>query len=78
MNFIPGGITDFPQPPDRAVFGTLKAAARRIFRMEATDCIRPQLTTQLAAQFLSRAWEQVSTEVFDRAWQIYEPDDNEE
>jgi hypothetical protein len=67
MKFIPGGMTDSLQPLDRAVFGTLKATARKMFRREATDCVGPRLTTQLAAQFLSHPWEQVSTEILDRA-----------
>jgi hypothetical protein len=75
MKFIPAGMTDSLQPLDRAVFGTLKGIARRLFRMEATDSLCPQLTTQLAAQFLVGAWEQVSTQVLDRAWSIYEPFD---
>jgi hypothetical protein len=75
MKFIPAGMTDSLQPLDRAVFGTLKGIARRLFRMEATDSISPQLTPQLAAQFLVRAWEQVSSHVLDRAWSIFEPFD---
>jgi hypothetical protein len=43
-----------------------------------TDCVCPRLTTQQEAQFLSRAWEQVKTKVLDHAWQIYEPDDDDE
>jgi hypothetical protein len=75
MKFIPPGTTDSLQPLDRAVFGTLKGIARRLFRMEATDSLCPHLTLQLAAQFLVRAWEQVSTQVLDHAWSIYEPFD---
>jgi hypothetical protein len=75
MKFIPAGMTDSLQPLDRAVFGTLKGIARRLFRMEVTDSLCPQLTTQLAAQFLVRAWEQVSAQVLDHAWSIYEPFD---
>jgi hypothetical protein len=78
MKFISDCMIDSLQPFDRAVFGTLNAPARRMFRMGATDCVGSRLTTQLAVQFLSRAWEQVTTEVLDRAWQTYESDDNEE
>jgi hypothetical protein len=49
-----------------------------MFRMEAMDCICPRLTTQQAGQFLSRAWEQVSTEGPDHTWKSYEPDDDDE
>jgi hypothetical protein len=36
------------------------------------------LTTQVAVQFLVRAWEQVSTQVLDRAWRGDAPDDDPE
>jgi hypothetical protein len=39
---------------------------------------RPRLTSQVAVQFLVRAWGQVSTQVLDRTWRIYEPDDDPE
>jgi hypothetical protein len=39
MKFIPGGRINSLQPLDRAVFGTLKGAARRMFRMEAMDYV---------------------------------------
>jgi hypothetical protein len=55
MKFIPAGMTDSLQTFDRAILGMLKGIARRLFRIEATDSISPQLTTQRAAQFLVRA-----------------------
>jgi hypothetical protein len=63
MKFIPAGMTDSLQTLDRAILGMLTGIARRLFRIEATDSISPQLTTQQAAQFL------------DRAWSIFEPFD---
>jgi hypothetical protein len=33
---------------------------------------------QVAVQFLLRAWEQVSTQMLDRAWRSDEPDDDSE
>jgi hypothetical protein len=75
MKFIPAGMTDLLQSLDRAVFGTLQGIARRLFRMEATDNPCPHLTMQLATQFLVRAWEQVSSEVLEHAWNISEPFD---
>jgi hypothetical protein len=77
IKFIPAGTTDCLQPLDRAVFGTLKASARRMFRIQTTDYLCPRLAKQLAAQFLCRAWEQVITQVLDQAWTIYKPDDDE-
>jgi hypothetical protein len=37
MRFTPGDMADSLQPLPCAVFGTLKAAARRLFRMHTTD-----------------------------------------
>jgi acyl carrier protein phosphodiesterase len=75
MKFISDGMTDSLQPLDRTVFGTMKAAARRMFRMQTAKFQCPWLMMQMADQFLTRDWEQVNTQVLDRAWQIYELDD---
>jgi hypothetical protein len=75
MKFISNGMTDSLQPLDRTVFGTMKAAAWTMFRMQTaeSECIR--LMMQMADQFLTRNWEHVSTQVLNRAWRIYELDD---
>jgi hypothetical protein len=73
--FIPPGMTASLQPLDRAVFGAMKATARRLYRVYASEMAVPHLTTQTAAQFLSPAWEQVSPQVLDLAWALYEQDD---
>jgi hypothetical protein len=70
--FIPAGMTDSLQPLDRAVFRAMKATARRLYRVYGSRIAAPRLTTQIAAQFLSKAWEQVSSHVLDLAWEIYE------
>jgi hypothetical protein len=56
--FIPPGMTDGCQPLDRAVFGPLKATARRLFRehlgLHADD---PQAASERqAAQVLIESW----------------------
>jgi hypothetical protein len=75
--YIPPGMTDACQPLDRAVFGVVKAKAKKLFREhffgQTADQIRMQKA--LAARLLMQCWEEVSPEVLARAWCIYNPDD---
>jgi hypothetical protein len=48
-------LTDSLQVFDRAVSGAMKAAARRMSRMDTAHTDRPRLPTLEAAQFLTRA-----------------------
>jgi hypothetical protein len=80
IKMIPGGMTDSLQPLDRAVFGVMKATARRMYRMyrmHTADADRPRLRTLEAVQFLTHAWEQVSPHVLDDAWHLDDFDDPE-
>jgi hypothetical protein len=72
LKYVPAGMTDELQLLDRAVFGTMKSALRRMWRQYCADQEDPRLTLQIAAQFLTRAWEQVSAHVIADGWRIYE------
>jgi hypothetical protein len=68
--FIPPGLTDELQPLDRFVFGVMKAHGRRMYRVHAA-AIEPT-NKPMAAAFLIRAWEAVSTAVLEDPWAPYE------
>jgi hypothetical protein len=77
LKFVPAGMTDELQPLDRAVFGIMKSAMRRMWRQYCADCENPRLTLQVGAQFLMRAWERVSAHVIANGWRIDEGDDGD-
>jgi hypothetical protein len=62
---IPPGFTDEMQPLDRFVFGVMKAQSRRMYRSYAAG-LEP-VNKAIAAAFVIRAWEAVSTPVLDEA-----------
>ena len=69
--FIPAGLTDTYQPLDRRIFGILKAKARRFFRMRFSQNIDIEATKRAAAQDFVAAWESISAENVEDAWEIY-------
>ena len=77
LYFIPPGCTDLVQPLDVKVFGCLKATARKLFRERYVGVNSPKVTSQDAVQNLIRAWESVSTQITEDAWEIYHTNDNE-
>jgi hypothetical protein len=70
--FISPGLTDKLQPLDRFVFGAMKATCRRLYRLERECNSGTKIDQEIAAAFLVRAWEAVSTEVLDDARAIDE------
>jgi hypothetical protein len=74
--FIPAGLTDELQPLECFVFGAMKANCHRMPRVQVAE--EGVMSKQAAASFLIRAWEGVSTAVFDEDWAIYEGFDPDE
>jgi hypothetical protein len=71
---IPPGMTDELQPLDRYVFGHVKSAGRRLFRIfvqrqGAGDIV---IDKPLAIQFLIQAWQNLGEATLRRAWNIYQ------
>jgi hypothetical protein len=74
--FIPPALTDELQPLDRFVFGVMKGTYRRPYRLHCECNPGAAMSQEIAAAFLIRAWEGVSTGVLDDAWSLYEfPDE---
>jgi hypothetical protein len=63
--FLQPGLTDEMQPLDGFVFGVMRAHGRRMYRNHAMS-LEP-IGKQVAAAFLVRAWDTVSTAVLDEA-----------
>jgi hypothetical protein len=59
--FIPPGLADELQPPDRFLFGVLKANSRCLYRANVTEL--GAMNKQIATASLVRTWEAVSSEV---------------
>jgi hypothetical protein len=74
--FIPPGLTDELQPLDRFVFGVMKGTCRRLDRLHRECDPAAATNQQIAAAFLIRAWEGVSTRVLEDAWSLYEHEDD--
>ena len=72
LYFIPPGCTDLVQPLDVKVFGALKATARKLFRERYLGVACPKVTSKDAVQNLIKAWESVSNQLAEDAWDIYE------
>jgi hypothetical protein len=70
--FIPPGMTDELQPLDRYVFGVMKANCRHSYRRFIQADPEAVVNQRIAARFLVRAWESVSTQTLDEAWCIYD------
>lgn len=72
LHFIPPGFTDRLQPLDRRCFGALKASARSRWRkLRLRDetfvpCI------ESSAQVLIYAWNKLSSNTLEAAWEIYD------
>ena len=77
LYFIPPGCTDLLQPLDRKVFGALKSTARRLFRERYNGITSPKVSSVDAVQNLIKAWESISHQVSEEAWEIYEGGDDE-
>ena len=71
LYFIPPGCTDLVQPLDVKVFGALKATARKLFRERYIGVHSPKVTSQDAVQNLIKAWEGISSQLAEDAWDIY-------
>jgi hypothetical protein len=69
--FVPSGLTDQFQPLDRFVFGAMKGMCRYLYRVHCQSVPPQPMGRQLATGFLIRAWEQVSPQVLDEAWSLY-------
>jgi hypothetical protein len=65
-------MTDELQPLDGYVFGVMKANCRHSCRRFIQANPEAIMNQQIAAAFLIRAWESVSTQTLDEAWCIYD------
>jgi hypothetical protein len=70
--FIPPGCTDRTQPLDRRVFGVLKAHAREIWRKFSHAHAEEKVTREMMASRLIDAWNRVTQETIDSAWEIFD------
>ena len=71
LYFIPPGCTDLVQPLDVKVFGALKSTARRLFRERYSGTRAPKVTSKDAVQNLIKAWEGISLNIAEAAWEVY-------
>ena len=69
--FIPPSCTDELQPLDVGVFGPLKNAAKKTWRLKYIVDPSHTWTTNDAAQILVECWESLSDDVFKEAWSQY-------
>ena len=72
LYFIPPGCTDLVQPLDVKVFGALKSTARKLFRERYNGVSSPKVTSRDAVQNLIRAWEGLSQNLYEDAWEVYD------
>jgi hypothetical protein len=76
------GCTDRLQPLDRRVFGVLKAYARDIWRKRYYETKGAKTARRDSAANLLEAWDRISEEVMQGAWELYiwgigdEPEDD--
>jgi hypothetical protein len=69
--FIPPGATDKLQPLDRYVFGVLNSFARQKWRIFNHRSEGAAVTRSRIAEHLVEAWNRISTEIIEKAWNIY-------
>jgi hypothetical protein len=72
VHFIPSGLTDRYQPLDRAVFGAVKATARREYLKLMRASPTNRITKVQAVSILQMAWSMASNATLEAAWSIYE------
>jgi hypothetical protein len=71
LEFIPPGCTDVLQPLDRRVFGVLKAHARQLGRTHYHETQGAKTTRAMMAENLLSAWDRITPDLIDRAWDIF-------
>jgi hypothetical protein len=71
--FIPPGCTDRLQPLDRKVFGVLKSYSRQIWRKRYHLNPGEKVTRPKIAEGLVEAWNRITPEISDSAWDIFDP-----
>ena len=74
--FVPAGMTDEFQPLDRAVFGCLKAYAKRLFRNRVKEDRNVVRKKKDAVEDMIRAWENLPLRIIEKAWAFDEDFDN--
>jgi hypothetical protein len=74
LMFIPPGCIDRLQPLDHRVFGVLKAFSRQQWRMQYHETTGGKTTREKIAPNLVKAWDRITQEVIESAWDIYEAD----
>ena len=70
--FVPAGRTDEFQPLDRAVFGSLKSMARRLFRLRVSQDRNVIRKKSDAVEDMICAWERLPTHVIEKGWTFNE------
>jgi hypothetical protein len=73
LHYIPPGMTDACQPLDRAIFGVLKAKAKKAFREQFYQKSSIKMSKRLATELFLQCWDEVSDEALQRAWCVYDP-----
>ena len=68
--YIPPGCTDLVQPLDVRCFGALKSTARRLWREQIAENPDKRFKKRDAVAILIAAWEHLSTETIEEAWEI--------
>jgi hypothetical protein len=69
--FIPPGCTDRLQPLDRKVFGALKSFARQQWRRRYHKTFGAKVKRPEIARGLVEAWDRLTDETIEDAWDIY-------
>ena len=72
LHYVPAGYTDEMQPLDIKVFGALKAKARSVFFNLINEHKELRSNKAIAAHVLGTCWDQLSSELLESAWKIYE------
>lgn len=76
--FVPPGATDELQPLDRCVFGAMKGIARRKWRRMYDLGEKDKMGKEEMGQILVASWEAVSPMLIEQAWNIHNPEDDED
>jgi hypothetical protein len=71
LHSIPPGLTDEFQPLDRAVFGVLKAQAKRLFHARFHANPYGRRTKREAVADMITTWSLLGKSVIENAWDIY-------
>jgi hypothetical protein len=78
LAYIPPGSTESLQPLDRRIFGIFKAYARQLWRTHYHKTHGKKTTRSMMANNLLIAWDRITADFVNSAWDIYQIGWNED